>query len=35
MKTNINVADKFLEDRNKLLKVCIKKMNHAIFTEGK
>ena len=34
IKTNITVADKFVEEGNKLLKVCVKKMNHAISTEG-
>ena len=33
IKNYVVVADKLVEEGNKLLKVSVKKMNHAIFTE--
>ena len=30
----LEVAEKLVEDGNKLLKICVKKMNQAIFIEG-
>jgi len=34
LNVQLEVAEKLVEDGNKLLKICVKKMNQAIFIEG-